>query len=129
MHHIGGFPERKTLPASNSDISRLTEAGLRTRDYGLLPLRNGLHAFQLSRCVSFERFRVDYKNRLTFPKYSNDSAISSVENCCHSLDIAPKRLLFPSMFSAITADNGDYIGFAVGFAMYYHTAKLRIPIF
>jgi hypothetical protein len=96
---------------------------------GLLPLRNGLHAFQVSRCVSFERFRVDYKNRLTFPKYSNDSAVSNT-NCCHSLDIAPIRFLFPSMFSAITADNGDYIGFAVvNFAMYYHTANLRIPIF
>jgi len=52
-----------------------------------------------------------------------------ITGCCHSLYIAPKRFLFPSMFSPITADNGDYIGFAVGFAMYYHTAKLRIPIF
>jgi len=67
--------------------------------------------------MSFKRFRVDYKNRLTFPKYSNDSAMSSVENCCHSLDIAPIRFLFPSMLSPITANNGNDIGFAVDFLM------------
>ena len=84
---------------------------------GLLPLRKSRHAFQVAHCVSLERARVDYENRLTFSKYSNVTAILNMCNCCHSLDIAPIRLLFPSMLGAATAHDGYHIDIAVGFAM------------
>ena len=72
---------------------------------GLSPLSKGSHALQRARCLSFERCRVDYKNRLAFSNYSNMSAMSSMQNCCYSFDIAPIWFLFPSMLGGTTADN------------------------
>jgi len=72
---------------------------------GLSPLRKGSHALQLAHCLSIERRRVDYKNRLAFSNYSNMSAISSMQNCCYQFNIAPIWFLLPSMLRTATADN------------------------
>ena len=72
---------------------------------GLSPLRKGSHALQLAHCLSIERRRVDYKNRLAFSNYSNMSAISSMQNCCYPFNIAPIWFLLPAMLRTATADN------------------------
>ena len=59
-------------------LSSLHSAGFAFLLIGLLPLRKGRHAFQVTHWMSFERCGVDYKHRLTFSEYSNVSAMSNV---------------------------------------------------
>lgn len=75
---FNGVPTIARKSWDGSQVALLTTPRWLRGLIGLLPLRKGRHAFQVAHWVSFERFRVEYKNRLTFSKYANVSTMSNV---------------------------------------------------